>query len=184
MKSGGDGYYKYFFGGKYTPYHAQQIGSWLVVAVNSEIEAGPGSKQAEWLKDTLEKSDAKCKLVFQHKPRWSVGSHGSDPNMSTLFGIMYEGGVDVNLAGHDHNYQRYKPVDARGNLKADGIRTWVVGTGGAENYPLGSSKAIDTKFNGAIGALKMTLSDGWYKASFVGTRGTRDSINETCDNDR
>ena len=54
------------------------------------------------------------------------------------------------LAGHDHHYERFAPID--------GIRSFVVGTGGRSHYPVlwrvrGSQVVNDTTF----GVLRLTL---------------------------
>ena len=41
-------------------------------------------------------------------------------------------GFDVVVNGHDHDYERFAPMDAAGNPdSAGGVREFVVGTGGA-----------------------------------------------------
>jgi hypothetical protein len=45
----------------------------------------------------------------------------------------------VVLNGHDHNYQRFAPQDSEGKSDPErGIREFVVGTGGASLYELGT----------------------------------------------
>ena len=63
------------------------------------------------------------------------------------------GGADVVLAGHDHHYERFAPID--------GIRSFVVGTGGRSHYPvlrrLPRSQVVDWR---TFGVLRLTLGDG------------------------
>jgi hypothetical protein len=55
---------------------------------------------------------------------------------------LYEGGVDVVLNGHDHDYERFAPQNPDGVFDPDfGIRQFVVGTGGAFYTPPGRPAA-------------------------------------------
>ena len=70
-------------------------------------------------------------LAFWHHPRWSSGAeHGSDPQTDTLWRMLYEGGADLVLSGHDHQYERFALMDAAGAADPDGMVQFVVGTGG------------------------------------------------------
>ena len=79
-----------------------------------------------------------------------------------LWHDLYGAGVDVVLNGHEHNYQRYAKQDPEGRATTDGIREFVVGTGGSRIYPLLSAKdpnyeaGQDTSF----GVLRMHLEPG------------------------
>ena len=50
--------------------------------------------------------------------------------MRAIWALLANNGVDLVLAGHDHNYQRWRPIDANGNLSKSGPTSFVVGTGG------------------------------------------------------
>ena len=63
-----------------------------------------------------------------HHPRFSSGLHGSDETIGAALADARAGGADVVLAGHDHHYERFAPID--------GIRSFVVGTGGRSHYPV------------------------------------------------
>ena len=63
-----------------------------------------------------------------HHPRFSSGLHGSDTTLGALWTTLSRGGVDVVLAGHDHHYERFAPFE--------GIRSFVVGSGGRSHYPV------------------------------------------------
>jgi acid phosphatase type 7 len=128
-------------------------------------------------------------LAFWHQPTFSSGKHGhnykTEPNaplttsrpMKTALDILYNHGASVTVAGHDHNYEQFKPHDADGNSKDnDGIRSFVVGTGGArlttDSYlesvwapnsdggPFGLTKGIQ-------GVLKIDLFKDSYRWEFL-----------------
>ena len=92
-----------------------------------------------------------------HHPRWSSGLHGSDGTMSELWRLLASARADVVLAGHDHHYERFAPID--------GIRSFVVGTGGKSHYPvlrrLPSSRAYDWT---TFGVLRLELRADGYVA--------------------
>lgn len=113
-------------------YYSVEIGSWRVIALNSMIEAGAGSEQERWLRAELTAHPTHCTLAFWHHPLISSGLMGNNPKMRDIFQVLYEGGVDVVINGHDHVYERFAPQDAQGRADSErGIRVFVVGTGGA-----------------------------------------------------
>ena len=68
------------------PWYAYQLGSWQVVVLDSDCShvggCGPDSVQGRWLAETLAASDAVCTLAIWHHPRFSSGTHGSDPTVA------------------------------------------------------------------------------------------------------
>ena len=45
------------------------------------------------------------------------------------------------LSGHDHDYERFAPLDVAGRPSAAGVREFVVGTGGRSHYAIGRAIA-------------------------------------------
>ena len=88
------------------------------------------------------------------------------------------------IAGHEHNYERFKPQDANGNLDtARGIRQFVVGTGGGGHYGFGSIIANSEVLNSdTSGVIKLTLRSGSYDWSFIPEAGKAftDSGSQAC----
>ena len=77
---GARGYFEYFGEAAGDPergYYSYEVGSWHVVALNSnceEVRCGPGSPQTRWLKEDLAANDeALCTLAYMHHPRFSSG---------------------------------------------------------------------------------------------------------------
>lgn len=176
---GAAGYFDYFgdYGGvPDASWNVFEFGSWHIVALNSNCDeiggCGPGSPQAQWLADSMPSISpfpGRCTLAFWHHPRWSSGvEHGSDPQTDTLWRMLYEGGVDLVLTGHDHEYERFAPMDADGKAVPNGMVEFVVGTGGRSLYEfaeiLPTSAAHD---NTTYGVLKLTLHRASYDWEFV-----------------
>jgi hypothetical protein len=103
--------------------------------------------------------------------------------MQPVWQALYEHGADVVLARHDHNYQRFAPQDPTGKAVANGIRQFVVGTGGKSHYAIQQPIANVEVYNSDTdGVLKLTLQAGSYSWEFVPVAGKtfRDSGTDTC----
>jgi 3',5'-cyclic AMP phosphodiesterase CpdA len=113
-------YFEYFGQAAGDPeegYYSYEVGSWHVVALNSncgEVRCGPGSSQRRWLEEDLAANDeARCTLAYMHHPLFSSGEkHGSTGGwVVELWAALYEADTDVILAAHEHNYERFSPQD-------------------------------------------------------------------------
>jgi hypothetical protein len=88
--------------------------------------------QVRWLDEDLAATAAPWKIVYFHKPPYSSGSHGSDSALrGALAPVLAKHGVQLVLAGHDHNYERMIPQN--------GIQHVVTGGGGKGTRPVGTS---------------------------------------------
>ncbi|MEB3259479.1 MAG: metallophosphoesterase [Cyanobacteriota bacterium] len=86
-------------------------------------------RQGSWLRTVLAQSRAPWKVVVGHHPIYSSGFYGNDPHLGAkLTGLMRRHGVQLYINGHEHNYERSKPID--------GITYLVVGGGGASLRPV------------------------------------------------
>jgi 3',5'-cyclic AMP phosphodiesterase CpdA len=150
-------------------YDSDELGSWHVVVLNSNCGpaggCGTGSPQQRWLAADLAAHPAVCTLAYMHHPRFSSGLHGPDRTIAPLWRTLAAGRVDVVLAGHDHHYERFAPID--------GIRSFVVGTGGRSHYPvlrrLPASVVLDDR---TFGVLRLTLRPGAYDWRFLPVAGS------------
>ena len=50
--------------------------------------------------------------------------------MADIWALMAQDGVSIVLNGHDHDYQRWVPLDGNGNPSATGITEFVAGGAG------------------------------------------------------
>ena len=107
-----------------------------------------------------------------HHPRFSSGEHGNDPAVADLWATLEGAGADVVLNGHDHDYERFAPQAGDGTPSADGMREFVVGTGGAALRPFATIRAnSEVRSSSAHGVLKLTLRAGGYDWHFVPVSG-------------
>lgn len=171
---GGAGYFQYFGSVAGTApggYYNWMINvDWMGVVLNSEITGTPMTDQLTWLSNVLKANPTKNVLAYFHEPVASSGQHGASARARQLWDVMYPLGVDIVLTGHDHDYEQFALLGANPTtLSATGIKTFVVGTGGANHYTFlatiqpGSLVRNSTTF----GVLKLTLRKGDYDFAFL-----------------
>jgi ABC-type transporter MlaC component len=176
------GYFAYFGARAGDPrrgYYSYRLGSWHIIALNSNCEevggCGPGSPQERWLRADLTAAHRSiCTLAYWHHPRFSSGPHGGEAAVGAFWQALYEHGAEVVLAGHDHTYERFAPQNANGEPdQARGIRQFIVGVGGAslhrfEGPPVANS---EVRNDDTFGILKLTLRPTSYEWQFVPVAG-------------
>lgn len=137
--------------------------------------------QQQWLENALNASKSRWKIVVGHHPIYSSGEHGMNKGLKqSLEPLLVKYKADLYLAGHDHDYERFKPLQ--------GVQHIVSGGGGAylRNFetPLPGSlirlKAHHfLSFELKDGHLRMTVIDktgktidqaDWQKAAVPETR--------------
>ena len=112
-------------------YYSYVAGPWLVISLNSEVLAGLGSPQQQWLRTQLTTSRARCTMAYWHKPLFTSGPNGPNPHMREIWRTLYDFDVDLVITAHDHLYERFAPQDPDGRADPTrGIRQITVGTGG------------------------------------------------------
>jgi chitodextrinase len=170
------GYFGYFGAAAGDPvrgFYAYDLGSWRLYALNSNcdnVPCGAGSEQERWLRADLAAHPSSCILAYWHHPLFSSG--GSYGRTQPLWQALYEAGGDVVLAGHEHIYERFAPQSASGAADANGIREFVVGTGGKSHHAF-TSNPPNSEFRDAatFGVLKLTLRSDGYDWEFVPEAG-------------
>jgi acid phosphatase type 7 len=180
--SGASGYFGYFGSAAGDPqkgYYSYDLGQWHVVVLNSNdqcryVSCSAGSAQAQWLQADLAAHPAQCTLAYFHHPLFTSGNYS--PGISVvkpLWEILYSGGAEVVLNGHDHLYERFAPQTPSGTPdSARGIREFVVGTGGAEHYGIKTVQPTsEVRNTGTFGVLKLTLHPTSYDWQFVPEAG-------------
>jgi acid phosphatase type 7 len=181
------GYFAYF-GERAGPpglgYYSFDLGTWHIVSLNSAIDVGPRSPQGKWLAGDLAAHPVDCVLAYFHVPAFSSGPHGTDLNMRGLWRQLADAGVDIALSGHDHHYERFAPLDAKGRPDpVHGVRQFVVGTGGGGVYEIKSAAPhSEVRDNSTYGVLQLVLAGGRYEWTFMAVDGQSftDSGNSAC----
>jgi hypothetical protein len=75
------------------------------------------------------------------------------------------------LGGHVHHYERWKPQSPDGVADAQGIRQFVVGTGGKDREAGAAAANLSSMIDDAFGVLLLTLHDDGYSWRFQTTSG-------------
>ncbi len=176
-------YYQYFgsrAGSSKKGYYSYDVGEWHAIVLNSEIILGAfpdadRKAQEDWLRNELKGTQKLCTVAYWHHPRFSSGWHGGDAALQPIWQILYDGGVDLILNGHDHEYERFLPQNPLGVLdSAQGMPEYVVGTGGGDLRGFGNGPSPNTaaRVQGYFGVLKLTLGAGEFRAAFLDVNGT------------
>ncbi len=179
----GDPYFAYFgarAGSRGKGYYSYDFGGWHLISLNSELFFGPGADQAaataqeNWLRQDLANHSVPCTLAYFHRPLFSSGTYGATHQVQALWQILYDGGADLILNGHEHHYEIFQPQTPAGVADAaKGIVEIITGTGGAElrgvREPFANNSV--TRIHGHHGVLKLMLGSGEYSRAFIDTDG-------------
>ncbi|MFN8195035.1 MAG: metallophosphoesterase [Nocardioidaceae bacterium] len=179
--AGAKGYYTYF--GETAPgYRVVTIGTWRVYLLNSNCDEIDCKAERTWMRTDMEANPTTCSAIALHFPRYSSGEHGNNASMSSFWKIGIAHGVDLALAGHDHDYERFAPMNASGRRSATGILSFVSGAGGRSLYERTGHPQGSRYFgNDVFGVLRLTLDDGSFSWKFRGLGGvSRDAGSHAC----
>jgi hypothetical protein len=163
----GDGYYSF------------DLGSWHAIALNStcsEVTCKEGSPQNDFLEQDLASTTKSCIVAYWHHPYFNSGTvHGAvmHAGAKAFWDDLYAAGADIIVNSHEHNYQRYAKQDSAGQARENGIREFVVGTGGSGHYGFLDVKDANYEFGNAtdFGVLRLRLGENSYSWEFVAVNG-------------
>lgn len=193
------GYYQYFgtsFGspGSGDPahgYYSFDVGSWHMIALNSECTkiggCGLGSPEETWLKSDLAShpnSSYPCTLAYWHRPRFASSVTGNNATFGQFWTDLYDANADVVLVAHFHVYERFAPQTPTGAPdNSRGIREFIVGTGGENWGTFGTIQPNSlVQKTGSFGFLKMTLHPTSYDWLFRPALGDMTFIDQGSTN--
>ncbi|MDQ3370863.1 MAG: metallophosphoesterase [Myxococcota bacterium] len=114
--SGREYYERYFFleqwsGGR--RYFATDWGNVRLIALDNGIECNRSCAQFEYVRAALAEGAAEGRLMvmFLHHAPFSSGQHGSNYGVArAITELASTYGVELVIAGHDHHYERTKPI--------------------------------------------------------------------------
>jgi len=112
-------------------YYYHDWGNLRVVVVDANIECRQGCRQFGFAARALEEGAEKGMLMVMliHEPPYSSGQHGSSKELrEPIEQLAAKYGVELVFAGHDHDYERTKPIR--------GVTYVVSGSAGAPIRPV------------------------------------------------
>jgi hypothetical protein len=183
--------YRDYFGVQAEPFgrtwYSMDLGAWHIVVLDSDCSKVGGcnanSEQGRWLANDLAKSTAQCTIAMWHHPRFSSGEHGDNVGTAPFWDMLYQAGAELVLNGHDHDYERFAPMNPNGDVvRPGGIREIVVGTGGGGTRPFNKTAPhSEFRLAGTYGVLQLTLHPASYEWDFLPTSGSvSDSGSAPC----
>lgn len=177
-ENNGDGVYFDNFGAKASPpgagpvnsgYYRLEQNGWTVFTLNSNIDATAASAQGLWLKNELATAKP-CIAAAWHHPMFTSAAGGDQTKMAELFSMLDAAKADIVLQGHEHHYERFAPMTASGAMLAgSGIRSFVVGSGGADIYGFAGVRTGSERRISTYGVMRLTLDAGKAAWRFVDT---------------
>ena len=158
-------------------YYSYDVGTWHVVVLNGNCSVVPcfrSSEQEQWLRADLAAHPNRCTLAYWHQPRFSSAQTARENlNVQPLWEDLQAAGAELVLTGHVHNYERFAPQSPTGEPDPNGIREFVVGTGGRDLNPLRQVRRnSQARTTDTFGVLFLTLRDGSYDWRFVPAAGS------------
>ena len=108
-----------------------------IAVLDSNVdEATLRDRIAPWLSTVMAAPEPRWRFVVFHHPPYTNGKHRENVSAQrVLVPVIEATGVDIVFNGHDHNYQRTKPLrEGQIVAPAAGVVYVVTGAGGAERY--------------------------------------------------
>jgi 2',3'-cyclic-nucleotide 2'-phosphodiesterase (5'-nucleotidase family) len=128
------------------------------------------SSQYRFVKESLENSAARVKIVASHAPFKACQCQGHQPlrGVYQVYNPLFQDtGVDLVLSGHNHNYQRYK---------VDNVTYLTNGLGGKSFYAVPENydeKNLERIFDMDVGYgfSQFTVKTNTIESKFVSNNG-------------
>lgn len=162
------GYFSYF---GVPAYYSFDLGSWHIISLNSEMDHSAGSAQEQWLSGDLAATAQPCTAAFWGSPTFSSGVHGNNTSFRPFWDDLYAARADLVLAGDDHDYERFAKQAPDGTAAGDGIRQFVVGTGGRDLSGFRTIQPNSQARAKVFGVLQLRLGAGDYSWNYLTESG-------------
>ncbi len=186
----GGGYFSYFGSAAGDPskgYYSFDVGAWHIIALNSVCRnvggCGLTSPEYTFLQADLAAHPTTCTLAYWHHPRFASSKSGGSKVTAKFWDALYAAGAEVVLNGNQHFYERFAPQTPSQVASSDGIREFVVGTGGKSLAKFATVQPnSEVRGNSAYGVLELTLHPTSYDWQFIPEAGNTfaDSGTTTC----
>jgi hypothetical protein len=175
------GYFNYW--NNIPNYYSFNTGGWHFVSlnansINGQVQTKPGTAQYDWLAQDLTANTAACTIVYWHQPLYNIGAEPAQTNLQQIWALLAQHKVDIVLNGHDHDYQRWVPLDGSGQPVSGGVTEFIVGSSGhgIQTFKKTDSrvaKGFDSTTKPApYGALRLQLYASQATFNYINTAGT------------
>jgi hypothetical protein len=180
LTSGAAPYYAYFGARAGTPgrgyYSYNLANNWHVVVLNSMCSmvggCTAGSRQERWLKADLAANRGKHIIAMWHDPKFSSGAHGNTSRYNAFWNDLYAAHADLILNAGDQDFERFALQSPAGHADPNGIREFVVGTGGSNLTSIRTGRPnSQVRNNKTFGVLQLTLGAHSYSWKFIPVSG-------------
>jgi hypothetical protein len=161
-------------------YYSYDAAGWRFISLNSNCgllhTCAAGQAEYQWLANELNTHSNPCTIAYFHHPVFNIGQEGYATSMNALWALLAQHGVDIVLTGHDHDYQRWAPLDANGDPNPSGMTEFVVGAGGhgTQHFITSDSRlavGFDDTAPNAFGALRLQLNAEGASYQYINTDG-------------
>jgi tartrate-resistant acid phosphatase type 5 len=128
-----------------------------------DIRSQDTASQLKWMKNILQTSNDKWKIVIGHHPIYSAGSHGRTITLQNLFKPAFlKNKVDFFISGHDHSLQYLK-------IKNQSLR-YLISGGGSSNTSV-YKRSFNVFAKSTTGFMVMTLYPSKANFYFIDQHG-------------
>lgn len=163
-----------------------RIGRWHMINLDSNcfaIDCSIDGRQMRWLAAELKRyrdnPASRCLAAYFHHPLYSAGMPrgrvGEKSLVGNIWSLLYIHGADLVINGHQHFYERHRPLDRWGRPDETGITQVISGTGGSMLYRTGFSNGAHLSSSAArtsrYGATFFKLGRSSWSSVFKDTRG-------------
>ncbi len=129
-------YLKRFPNAKMRRYYSFDHKNVRFFSLDSTEGVKPGTPQWQWLKTALSQAWNGWKIVFMHHPlRSNIAKRDRPAHEKELAALLALHGVSLIVVGHDHFYDRSKPLNDFGTVQI------TTGNGGRMLYPIVSKQS-------------------------------------------
>ena len=169
----------YYYWNNEPNYYSFDAGGWHFIALNStsQFQNIGWNAQLAWLQSDLAAHAGACIVAFWHHPLNNIGPEDGSPRVQDFWTQLVNARATLVLNGHDHDYQRWQPLDANSNPSAGGLTEIVAGTGGhSAQYFVKSDPRVAASKNGVFGALQLSLSPSAAQFKYYTVSGSTSTV--------
>jgi hypothetical protein len=171
-------------------YYARTLGTWRCYVLNCGSVSDGGADPAEqraWLRNDLARHSNYHILAMWHYPMFASicdfhrKSMAWPGRVGPWWQVLQEHGAEFVISGHAHRWERFRRKLHDGRVSNDGIRQFVVGTGGVLVRGIVSQHPDSERVVTEKGVVRFDLYPDHYEWTFTNEWGAvRDRGTQSC----